>query len=288
MSKSDDEREKQELLRALAETKEIAPKLIEKGRNLTEAGQSALDWASTVESLASKVPGGLFRHPTLTNVSSGFREFNSIAQRQSEQITEDVKLIRILHSTTTTTSVTSSAIVFTALGSSGDAMPELKSMDMLLHRSVDVAKVCESMKALGLDAPHGNIRSPVELLRTAEEALRRPFSNEGYATAVLVPLRESIQACVDELLKLRPTVEKAGGLANKLASIARHCGKDGISPDHIDRVAATTHMLIDALSAAKDRQMNRDRILGLFDQGVSLLQDIASLVDSDKLRSATK
>jgi hypothetical protein len=43
MSKSDDEREKQELLRALAETKEIAPKLIEKGRNLTEAGQSALD-----------------------------------------------------------------------------------------------------------------------------------------------------------------------------------------------------------------------------------------------------
>jgi hypothetical protein len=57
---------------------------------------------------------------------------------------------------------------------------------------------------------------------------------------------------------------------------------------HVARVAATTHMLIDTLSAAKDRQMSRDRILALFDQGVSLLQDIVSLVDRDKLRSATK
>ncbi|TKS57999.1 MAG: hypothetical protein EWM72_03311 [Nitrospira sp.] len=288
MSKSDAEREKQELLRALAETKEIAPQLIEKGRNLTEAGQSALDLASIVESVASKAPAEFFRHPTFANVSSGFREFNSVAQTQYGQITEDVRLLGILHSTTTTTSVTTFAVAFASFGSTTDAMPELKSMEMLLHRSVDVAKVRESMKTLGLDATHGDIRSPVMLLCTAEEALRRPFANEGYATAVLVPLRESIQGCVDELLKLRPTVEKAGGWADKVASIARHCGKIANSPDHVDRVAATTYTLINELSAAKDRQMNRDRIVALFDQGVSVLEDIVFLVDRDRLRSDTK
>jgi len=165
-------------------------------------------------------------------------------------------------------------------------MPEFKAMEILLHRSVDVTKVKEAMRALALDVGHGPIRSPLQLLQSAEDALRRPFADEGYATAVLVPLRESIQGCVDELLKKRPTTEKTGSCSSKVASIARHCGKIALSPDHVDRVAATTHALINELSAAKDRQMDRDRIVSLFDQGVSLLQDLVSLIDAAKLRTS--
>ena len=79
-----------------------------------------------------------------------------------------------------------------------------------------------------------------------------------------------------------------GGWVNKGTSITQYCGKIALSPDHVNRVAATTHTLINELSAAKDRQMDRDRIVSLFDQGVSLLQDIVLLVDRDRLRSVSK
>lgn len=288
MTNPDDEREKQELLRALAETKQIAPKLIEKGRNLTEAGQSALDWASNLEKLTEKSPSGFFRNPIFANVSSGFREFNSVAVEQYGKITADETLMQIFHSTATSTAVSTSATAFISFGAKAEAIPELKALEMLLHRSVDVTMVKESMQLLGLDIAHGSTRNPLQLLQTAEEALRRPFANEGYATSVLVPLRESIQGAIDELLKRRPATEKAGSWTNKVRSIARHCGNIAISSEYVDRVAATTHTLIDELSAAKDRSMSRDRITTLFDQGVSLLQDIASLVDREKLRAATK
>lgn len=288
MTNSDDEREKQDLLRALAETKEIAPKLIAKGRNLTEAGQSALDWATGIENLAAKAPTGFFRDPMFTDVSSGFREFNSVALKQYGRITEDENLIRIVHATTTSAAVLTSATAFVSFGPKAEAIPELKSIGMLLHRTVDVNRVKESMKILGLDAAHGDTRSPVELLRTAEEALRRPFADEGYATAVLVPLRESIQGSIDELLKRRPISEKTGSWTNKVTSIARHCSNIVMSSEHVDRVAAVTHTLINELSSAKDRHMNREHIAALFDQGVSLLQDIVSLIDREKLRPVTK
>jgi hypothetical protein len=286
MTNPDDEDKKQELLRALAETKEIAPKLMEKGRNLTEAGQNALDWATRLEDFAAKAPGGFFRSPMFTNVASGFREFNSVALQQYGQITGDERLIGIVHATMTTTAVTTSATAMMSFPPETLVMPQFKAIEILLHRSVDVTKVKEAMRALALDVGHGGIRSPVQLLQTAEDALRRPFADEGYATAVLVPLRESIQGSIEELLKKRPTTEKTGSWSNKVTSIARHCGKTPLSSDHVDRIAATTHALIDELSAAKDRHMDRDRIASLFDQGVSLLQDIVSLIDAERLRTS--
>lgn len=155
-------------------------------------------------------------------------------------------------------------------------------------RSADVNGVVKSMRVLDLDIAHGGAHSPVELLRNAEEAFNRPFADEGYASAVLLPIRESIQGTIGELLKRRPTTEKTGSLANKVTSIARHCGKMGISSDHVDRVAATTHALINELSGAKDQRMNRERIAALFSQGISLLQDIVSLIDIKKLQHIKK
>lgn len=286
MTNPDDEDKKQELLRALAETKEIAPKLMEKGRNFTEAGQNGLDWANRLESFAAKAPDGFFRSPMFTNVASGFREFNAIARQQYGQITADERLIGIVHANMTTTAVTTSATAITPFSPETLVIPEFKAMEFLLHRSVDVNKIKEAMRALRLDMEHGSIRSPLQLLQTAEDALRRPFADEGYATAVLVPLRQSIQGSIDELLKKRPANEKTSGWSSKVASIARHCGKIAFSSDHVDRVGATTHTLINNLSAAKDRKMDRDQIASLFDQGISLLQDIVSLIDVEKLRTS--
>lgn len=289
MMNSDDERKKQELLRIVAETKEIAPKLIEKGWNLTEAAQSALDWANVIENLAAEAPTDFLLYPIFTHVSTGFREFNSAALKQHGQITEDENLTRIVHATATTVSVASTSVAFVFGGAKAEeTIPKLKPMRELLSRTVDTIRVQESMKIIGLDAAHGGKHSPVELLRIADEAFKRPFTNEGYESSVLLSLRESIQGAIDELLKRRPTTEKTASWRKKVTSIARCCGKIGMSFDFVDQVAATTDTLINELSGAKNRRMSRQDIATLFNEGVSLLRDIVSLIDPAKLRPVTK
>jgi hypothetical protein len=286
MTHSNDEHKKREgLLGEAAEAKRNSPKLIEKGRNLTEAGQSAHDSATAFEELARKAPDGFFSGPNFDHVLSGFREFNSMAREQSDLITTDEILIRLSRQITTSATISSTAAATTCFGPKAVASPELKSLEMLLHRTIDVDSVVKLMKLVGLDIGRGSKRTPVQLLQTAQQAFKRPFASEGYAVAVLVPLRESIQGSINELLKKRPTTEKTGRWKKKITSIGQHCGKSDVSSNQIERVAAITHALIDELSGAKDRNMTRERIAGLLDQGVALLQDFLSLIDRTKLRA---
>jgi hypothetical protein len=284
MKNFDDEYEKKKLQQVVAETKEVAPSLIEKLRSQTENCQSALDLASYLGDLCETAPTDFFRNPLISHISGGLREFNAAAQKQCVQITEGSNLAYITHSSTTTTATTVMAF------SPPDDPSGLLSFPLkrLLHRGADVASVQESMKLLGLDIAHGDSRSPVEQVRTAEEALKRPFANEGYATAVLIPLRESIQGTIEELLRRRKTTEKTSGWVKKVTSIAQHCGKVGLSTQHVCRVAETTHTVIDQLSGSKHLQIDRDRITLFFDQGIFLLQDIVSLVDVHKLRPVNR
>jgi hypothetical protein len=216
---------------------------------------------------------------------SGFREFNSVAREQSDLITTDEILIRLSRQITTSATISSTAAATTYFGPKAVASPELKSLQTLLHQTVDVDSVVKSMKLVGLDIARGLKRTPVQLLQTAQQAFKRPFASEGYAVAVLVPLRESIQGSINELLKKRPTNEKTGSWKKKIMSIGQHCGKSDVSSNQIERVAAIAHALIDELSGAKDRNMTRERIAGLPDQGVALLQDFLSLIDRNKLRT---
>src|SRR5512144_13848 len=135
MKNFDDEREKQELLRAVAETKEIAPKLIEKGRNPTEAGQFALDLATNIGNLAT-TSSTFIRDPMFPYVLGGLREFNSVARNQDERMTKYKNLTRILHATTTVTASTTTSITYVSC-SKAEISPGAESMKMLLRRSAD-------------------------------------------------------------------------------------------------------------------------------------------------------
>lgn len=286
MTYPDDEHKRlEELQEAIAVTKVVAPKLIEKGRNLTEAGQSALDWASALEVVAKNSPDGFFKASIFDPVSRGIGEFNSVATSQYDAITADKKLMLLAHANASTIAVSTSAAALDAIQMvKVAAIPELKPLFTLLHRTADANAVKLSMKSLGLDMPLGQTRSPLQLLEAAETALRRPFADEGYATAVLVPLREAIQNVIDELLKRRVLTEKTGGWKSKVLSIGHTLGSAAISAGFVERIATTTHTLVDQLSGGKDRDMSREHIFALFDQGVSLLQDIFAMIEQEKLR----
>ena len=271
----------EELLSLTKTTKEVSDKLMDKGRNLVEAGQSARELAIAFEGVATSSPDGFFNEKFVTSIASGFKEFNSVANSQIQAVALDKKLVQLAQGNLSSVAITTSA----AASLSGAGLPrEWKAITELLHRTTDVGAVKRQMSDFGLAVPRGDICSSLQLFEAAEGALKRPFSDEGYATAVLVPLRESVQRAVDELLKRRAHVEKTGGWETKVVSIGQQLRKTEVSDDQLARIAASTHTLIDHLSAAKDHQMSREEISDLFDQGVSLLQSIFAMIDVEKLR----
>ena len=140
------------------------------------------------------------------------------------------------------------------------------------------------MRTLGLDLRHGRVRSALECLESSQQALNAPFTDQGYETAVLVPLREAIEVSIEELLKRRREQRPTGGWQSKVRDLGVQLGKPVLSETHFERVGATTHTLIKELSGGKSYAMTREGIAALFDQGVSLLGDICRLVDMSKLR----
>jgi len=281
----DEQRKLEEISEVVRETKRIAPKLIEKGRNLTEAGQIALDWADGLETLTKSAPDGFFGAPIYEDLLRASRTFNNMAEQQYRRITDDGHLISVIVSNVTTTAVSTSMSSEEYVGQNAAEMPGMRPLVTLVKRISSASAVAQSMRALGLDTVHPGNLSAVHCLLSAEEALKRPFTDERYVTAVLLPLRESIEATVAELVRRRPTQEKiSGGWKEKIRSIAHHCGHSSLPPEQVELVAVTTHTLVDELSGGKRQQMPRDRIGEKFDQGVSLLRDIVALVDPTKLR----
>jgi hypothetical protein len=284
--KEEEQLRMEELLRAARETKSVAPQLVKKARNLTEASQRAIDTATAVEDLAKNAPDGFFADPRFDVVIRGLREFNSAASTQTRRITADKSLLLFAQGNMTSTAVVSG---YTALNFPVTAMapaePQLRALGLLIQRSSDVEAIRGAMTELGLHTPHGANQSAVQLLSSAEEALKRPHSDKGYAHAVLFPLREAIDETVAELLKRRKTPSKAKGWTAKIVSIGEELGNAAASQTYIARVAETASVLFDSLSGSKKLEMGREDIVGLFNQGLAVLRDICSLVDPKKLRA---
>lgn len=285
-SEEDEHRRLEELLMVTKTTKEVSNKLMKKGHNLVEAGQSARELATAIENLAKISPDGFFKQPLFASLAGGLKEFNTVAETEFGTVAHDKRLILLAQANVSSVAISTSAAAldYPSLRGPADAQPpEFKAFSDLLHRAADTSVVKQQTEYFGLDARRGEIRSPLQLLEAAEGALKRPFSDEGYAIAVLVPLREAIQQAVDELLKKRPSLGRTGGLAKKISAIGQHFGNAAISSDHIERIATSAHTLINRLSGAKDHEMGREQIADLFDQGISLLQSIFAMIDPRKL-----
>jgi len=303
MANPEDEQLKLEaLLKTVAETKQLAPKLMEAGRAYTEAGRTALDWANHMESMAKQAPDGFFSDPGFDLVHGTYVDFNSNAQKALSQ-SNAIHLRTLARLTSTSTAVVSGSAAYGmqtyGSGPWGGKQPATVStppsitwpvrsayfQNLPLKLNPNIEEIKESLRSFGLDAAKGTSASAVQNLEVAAQALRAPFADAGYAASVLLPAREAIYVTLDELLKQRPDQEKARGLTKKVLSLAEHLGMDGVSAAHVTAIAATGERLIDALSESKASPlMPHERIRDLFDQTASWLRDVLSILDRNKLR----
>jgi hypothetical protein len=141
------------------------------------------------------------------------------------------------------------------------------------------------LKELDLDHRAADRKCPVDLLIEAREAMERPATDDS-VTSILIPLRESIEAAITELVRRRPQQEEAKKTQAKVISIGAHCGKTGLSAVHFEQKGEEAAMLLNRLSGAKQAGLDRVRLTALYQEGLLLLAALLESVDGSKLRAA--
>jgi hypothetical protein len=174
------------------------------------------------------------------------------------------------------------------------ALKSVKSHFFAIEAAPTIAaRVRALMRQLGLDQarrPTGGL-SPLALLEQAERHLEMPGTKDD-ASSILLPLREAIDAALDEL---EHRGSRGGAIAQaqgekryrKIVGIGTTCGNASVPQPAArffdqrgkDGVAAYNH-----LSQTKKAKVARDEVRRLFIEGVSFLEAFLGGLDPAKLR----
>lgn len=149
-----------------------------------------------------------------------------------------------------------------------------------LDRATLVKRADAEMGRLGLKGRAGTIRTPPELLEDADQA----FKARGGPATILIPLRESIDGALAALLKRRALQEPASNPEEKVKSIGRQCGREGLPEAHFPDLGASARRIADELSRAKQQNLSREKISDLFYQGITFLTALLESLDEAKLK----
>ncbi len=169
--------------------------------------------------------------------------------------------------------------------------PEAEKARMTLFQTLErfplLDKAAASLRRLGLDVRSGK-NAPATLLEEAKSALERPVYEDGGAVAVLICLRECIDASITEMVRRRPKQEPvASGWKGKVAAIGRQSARRGLLDDHFHRVGQEIERIMNDLSGAKQAAMPRARLQEQFHQGLLALNSLLDSIDESLLRVAS-
>ncbi|MEE9255304.1 MAG: hypothetical protein V3U43_10235 [Pseudomonadales bacterium] len=164
--------------------------------------------------------------------------------------------------------------------------PIVIKLGSVLARQPRRGAVLDDLVRLGLDKRLGSSRSAAELLEEACHALDQPSTEPASPVAVLLSLRESIQAAIVDLLPKRPSQEPAKNWQDKVISIGRQCGWRDLSPGHFERLGTDVESLMDSLSGAKRETCARQELIRRFDGGLLYLRSFLGSIDETRFRTS--
>lgn len=148
-------------------------------------------------------------------------------------------------------------------------------------------EVIELIKSFNLHRSPQGKKSTLELFKIAHEAYEFPISQDNPVITSLIPLRESIESAIDELMRLRPRQEKTGSsYRKKLLSIGTQLRKDTITDIVLQEWGDQWHDISDKdLSAAKRYNMSRDVWSIKLNRATQFFHSFLTGLDPKKLRN---
>lgn len=156
--------------------------------------------------------------------------------------------------------------------------PARTRLRQVMERGQLLEGVRGAMRRLSLDKRAGDYRTPLELLEDTANA----FGNAP--SPVLLPLRETIDGAIAELIRRRPSQEPTKSHAAKVESLGRQCAQAGLASTHFTDLGITWAQLHRTLSDAKQADMPPERISELFYQGLAFLKALLDALDERKFR----
>lgn len=279
---------KDELVRLLSDVDSQARRLETLGQEVVRSARLSRDVVGPIRDFVSRVPAEALSPDQLDRQAESWRLWRVLADEvEASRIT-----VNSFYAASFAASSTSSeAIAMVAFPSppSPSVRAGIESAKLRLHQTLErfplIDRARSSMRRLGLDSRGGSYRTPLDLLNEAQGALDHPVFQEGGPVSILIPLRESINSTIAELLRRRTTQEPAAKLTDKLASLGRQCAGPGLQAPHFERLAADAETLLNELSGAKQTDLPRHRQTELFHRGLLFLNALMDSLDEGRLKS---
>jgi hypothetical protein len=282
---SDEQAKLQEWARLLSGVGPEAARLEAIGQDLIQAARLSREVAAPMREILTHLPASTLHSGQVDLGLESWRAWHAAARQAQE-----------LHPLVNSFVVATSGAINTTMGEvicavpvSPPPPPSVQAARTQLFRNVERAPLVDdamaSMRRLGLDRRGGTSQTPLTLLEQAKAALDMPVGQGGGGVAVLITLRECINATLAELLRRRPAQEPTPKPQDKVMSLGRHCARSCLPPGHVDRVAADAAPLMAQLSGGKQNEIPRDRQVELFHWGVSFLNALMNGIDESKLRA---
>jgi hypothetical protein len=279
---------KDELSAELDQAERLGNMLREKGQELVEQGQLIGDIARAEQEFVARIPDDTYVPPD--------RWEREIRAWRGTNFTFGAAEERLRELPTVSSSVwtqATSASGFVAEKTLVKPLPPnvriwipatLKKFNDVVERLQPLETAERELLRLRLDIASPIEKSPVDLLKQAADAFVRPSSRETHPSAVLLPLRESINCTLSHLLRRRPNQEPAKNARSKVLSILRQAARPGTEPRVLERLGDEAEDLMDALSESKQHQMTREDIHSRLTTGALFLTAFLHLVDESKLK----
>jgi hypothetical protein len=284
LTMTDAEKKKKEYLELLAKTPGRALRLEGLSREIIQTARLAEDVTRPMGEVIANLPADQFSPEQWDQLIAGQRKWLENATRLEVSMAESARIFAA-GSTVMSSTNTSAAFMITVSGlpQAAKIQAAQKELSRVLEQAPLVESARASMRRLGLDRRTGDRKSARELLDEAQTALDQPSGAAGGEVAVLLTLREAIEAALSELIRRRPVQEPTPNNREKIRSIGRHCALSALK-DQFETLATDGHEIINTLSGVKQAALSRPELITLFRRGVLLLDALLKSVDETKLR----
>jgi hypothetical protein len=278
-------KKKEELLRLLSQVDPEAARIAAIGKELIQAASLSRDVAAPMREIVTQLPNNALPPAQLDRSIKGWQEWHDNANQVLTLETTADKFGVMSSGVTNTTAVMLSVMVPPLGGWPQPIQIAKEQFYRTLERNTLAEQARASMIRLGLDSRGGTYRTALELLDEATATINQPVTDEGGPTSVLMPLRESIDASITELIRRRPVQAKVSGWRGKVLSLGQQCARFGLSMAYFERLGDDVELLWDQLSSAKQQGMSRERMSEIFHAGVSFLHTLLSSIDEKLLKA---
>jgi hypothetical protein len=161
-----------------------------------------------------------------------------------------------------------------------------KNLGQVIDQSIRKDDITQLMQQFGLGTSPVGKKNAAEQFETAWAAYETPVTQSSPVNTSLIPMRESIETTIQELMRRRPRQESAKNQKGKIISIGEQLARDDILRSDIESWALQWEKLANELSGSKQANISRDEWRDLLRRAFLFLQEILQGLDPTKLKGA--